>query len=269
MAPSVGVKPDYSHQGEGILVEGVVRGTPAAKAGLKKGDRLVAVAGKPIKDAASFLALTRTIKPGEKIELTVVRDGKEERLAVQLTQPPAPPADVRFGLRLDLNDTRDGILVRSVADNGPAAKAGIRAGDRILRIAGEATRDPISYLNVLRDLEPGAKVDVTVMRSGKEETVKVQTATPRPRPAPPTARFGMTPDFNDDKEGVLVSRVREGSPAEEVGLKPGDRIVAVGGKPVKDVRAYVEVLVGLREGEKVEMTIRRAGKTLKLSVVLK
>src|SRR5262249_53353265 len=52
-APSVGIVPDYADKGEGVRLDGVVRNTPAARAGLEKGDRVVALGGKAVKDAAA------------------------------------------------------------------------------------------------------------------------------------------------------------------------------------------------------------------------
>ena len=56
-APSTGVFPDYADKKEGVLVGSVVKNTPGAKAGLKKGDRIMAIGEKPIKDATAFLAI--------------------------------------------------------------------------------------------------------------------------------------------------------------------------------------------------------------------
>src|SRR5262249_38505258 len=88
-APSTGILPNYADKGDGVLVDGVVEGTAAARAGLKKGDRLVALAGKPVKDPTAFLNLARTLKSGDKVEMTVERDGQPQRLEMQLAKAPA------------------------------------------------------------------------------------------------------------------------------------------------------------------------------------
>lgn len=174
-APSVGIMPDYGHKGAGVLVEGVVRNTPAARAGLKKGDRIVAVGGKPVKDAVAFLTLTRTLPMGQKVELAVVRDGKTQQVALQLAQP-GRPSDRRFGYTVDVNDTKGGLLLAEVPADSPAGKAGLRKGDRIVAVSGQPIHGAADYVSVLRNLGAGEKVKVTVSRGGKEQTFEVRTA---------------------------------------------------------------------------------------------
>lgn len=127
-APSVGVMPDYGYKGEGVLVEGAVRNTPAARAGLKKGDRIVAVSGRPVKDAVAFLAVARTLPMGQKVAFTVVRDGKSQQVALQLALP-RRPVDRRFGFALGLDD-KGGLLLAEVPAGSPAAKAGLKKKGR-------------------------------------------------------------------------------------------------------------------------------------------
>jgi S1-C subfamily serine protease len=61
-------------------VSRVRAGTPAAKAGLKNGDRIVEVAGKAVKDRTKWLDLLRGLKAGEEIEVVVERDGRTKKL---------------------------------------------------------------------------------------------------------------------------------------------------------------------------------------------
>jgi peptidase M28-like protein/PDZ domain-containing protein len=174
-APSVGVMPDYSHKGEGVLVAGVVRSTPAARAGLKKGDRIMAVSGKAVKDAVAFLALARTLPMGQKVELTVMRDGKPQPVALQLARP-RRPADRRFGFTMDFTDTKGGLLLTEVPENSPAARAGLKKGDRIVAIGSQPVSGVADYVTALRDVGAGEKVKLTVSRGGKEQTFEVQAA---------------------------------------------------------------------------------------------
>ena len=252
--------------GPGVLLEGVVKNTPAERAGLKKGDRLVAVDGKPVKDATAFLALARTLPMGAKVEFAVVRDGKEQKFGVQLATPPRP-RDRRFGYGLDLNSSGTGVLVDDVPEGSPAARAGLKKGDRIIALAGKPVSDVTAYANATNEVTAGTKVEVTVMRAGKQQTFQVQTAAART--STPAARFGVVADFANDKDGILLADVHDGSPADEAGLREGDRITALNGKAVKEMRAYTSLLAGFREGDKVEVTVVRNGKTFTLRAVLK
>jgi S1-C subfamily serine protease len=67
-----------------VLLGGVSAGSPAEAAGLQKGDVLVGMAGKPVADLQSMTDVLRGHKPGEVVELVVLRDGRELRLQATL-----------------------------------------------------------------------------------------------------------------------------------------------------------------------------------------
>lgn len=72
---SLGTVPDFSYQGEGVRVDNTLPGSPAQQAGLQSGDILIQLAGQPVSDLASYAAILRTLKAGEKVELKYRRDG--------------------------------------------------------------------------------------------------------------------------------------------------------------------------------------------------
>ncbi|MCS7209261.1 MAG: M20/M25/M40 family metallo-hydrolase, partial [Fimbriimonadales bacterium] len=82
----LGLIPAYSEQ-EGVLLDGVTPGSPAEKAGLKAGDRIVAVMGQRVKNIEELTSLYEKMEPGKPVEVTIVRDGKE--ITLQVT-PEAP-----------------------------------------------------------------------------------------------------------------------------------------------------------------------------------
>jgi S1-C subfamily serine protease len=267
-SPSTGLLPNYADAGEGVLLDGVVNNTAAARAGLKKGDRLMALKGQPVKNPAALLELARRLKPGEKVAVTVERDGQRQDLVMPLSRPPAGFPDARFGFVSDVTDIKDGVLVTEVTADSAAAKAGLKKGDRLVALAGESILDAATYFTMLRSFQPGETVLLTVSRDGKELELPVQAGeVPRGRPGAP--RFGLSPDFRDDQQGVLLARVRENSPAAEAGLRAGDRITAINGQPVQDARAFTQAMAGLTEGDKVEFSVLRDGKTHKFPAVFK
>jgi putative serine protease PepD len=75
-------------QREAPVVNSVAAGTPAAKAGLRKGDAIIAVNGRTVGSADFLVGSIRAMKPGTQITLTVVRDGKKQDLAMTLAQRP-------------------------------------------------------------------------------------------------------------------------------------------------------------------------------------
>lgn len=75
---------------EGVLLSGVLEGGPAARGGVKPGDVLITVNGKPIKDVRSLLNQIAQISPGNDAKLTILRKGKEMELTTQTGKRPKP-----------------------------------------------------------------------------------------------------------------------------------------------------------------------------------
>jgi serine protease DegQ len=74
----------------GALVTGVDRGGPADKAGMKPGDVVRAVGGKPVQDTEALLREVTALAPGQRTEVTLVREGRELRLTIEAGRRPAP-----------------------------------------------------------------------------------------------------------------------------------------------------------------------------------
>ena len=82
--PVIGASVRTGAEEPGALVMDVPAGTPAEEAGLVKGDRIVGVEGEPVPDGESLIVSIRNHRPGERIELTVRRDGDERTVSVVL-----------------------------------------------------------------------------------------------------------------------------------------------------------------------------------------
>jgi hypothetical protein len=82
--PTLGIRPDYGDDGEGVLVGGVTDDRPAAKAGLMAGDRIVEIAGKPVKNLTGYMEVMHTQKPGDTIDVTVMRASQKKVFKVKL-----------------------------------------------------------------------------------------------------------------------------------------------------------------------------------------
>ena len=80
-------------------------------------------------------------------------------------------------------------------------------------------------------------------------------------------RMGFMPgDYSDDAGGVLVASVNKGGPAEKGGIRDGDLIVEVAGRPIKNMGAYMVVMGTQRRGQPVEITVVRKGERVKVTV---
>jgi len=83
-APKLGVVPSYSESDGGMALDGVVDGGPAAQAGLKAGDKIVEIAGKPVKNITTYMDAMAAQKKGETIDVAVLRDGQKQTIKVKL-----------------------------------------------------------------------------------------------------------------------------------------------------------------------------------------
>jgi predicted metalloprotease with PDZ domain len=212
----------------GLLVSSVVRGGPAEKAGLEEGNRIASINGvnlrstkADLEDYESAGTLNRRlvrelekVKPGEDVELRVYRGGRTEALTVRTVNSDSlfpnrfvrrfsrPDMEDRPALGIGLGSTgsrRDtlGVLVMSVVDSSPAARAGLEEGNRIaaingvnLRVAREDADDPgVGSAKAQRlqrevsQLKVGDNVALRVYGNGqfRDVTMKVVRAGDLPR----------------------------------------------------------------------------------------
>lgn len=104
-------------------------------------------------------------------------DYREPSTRAGMAANPAPRGPrVSVGIIPEYSSDAAGLPVSGVRAGGPAEKAGIKAGDVIIKVAGKSVRNIEDYMAALTDLEPGAKTEVVVRRNGKEITVTVTLA---------------------------------------------------------------------------------------------
>lgn len=82
--PTLGILPDYGYDGEGMKITGTSEGRPAAVAGLKSGDIIINIAGIAIADIYAYMGSLNELEEGQKTTITVLRDGEELTLDLQL-----------------------------------------------------------------------------------------------------------------------------------------------------------------------------------------
>ncbi len=103
----------------------------------------------------------------------------------------------------------------------------------------------------------------------KPEYVEVKDGRAGPRPGGrPGIRLGIRPEYGDDEPGVLVGGVSAGDPAARAGIKEGDRIVEMNGKPIKNLEGYMIFLGTQKQGNTIDVGLLRDGKKIGLKVKL-
>ncbi|MDO8547422.1 MAG: Do family serine endopeptidase [Nitrospirales bacterium] len=177
----------------------------------------------------------------------------------------------KFGIK-----ENDGVLVNDVFENEPAARAGLKPGDIIVKVDGRRVETPAGLSRAVAGLTPGTKVALDVIRSGERRTITVDlgerkedavvASIPSP-PPPPEVKLGLsvqdlTPELADkfkikDQKGVLVNKVDPGSVAQEQGLREGDLIKEVNRQAVASAEEFKSAVAQAKKGESVLLRVVR------------
>jgi serine protease Do len=188
IARSLGLNPEKP---EGALVASVNPNGPAAKADIKQGDVIVEANGHPIKSVHDLPIIVAAIPPGQKLDLTVIRDGKPQRLVASVGTMPTPPqvaaaegpATVNtVGLELSSIDAAlrahfgipkgvSGVVVTAVAGDSPAAALGIKPGDVIQSIDQQPASSPKAAAKELQEASAKGNILLLVNRKGMSQFV--------------------------------------------------------------------------------------------------
>ena len=171
-----------------------------------------------------------------------------------------------------------GILVGDTIADGPAARAGIERGDVISAIDGKPVDDAGHFRNLVASTAPGARVRLTIVRDGRQQTVEVTvrelperravSAAPGPlRPDPLGVSLSdMTPELArrlrlaPETQGAVIAEAIAGGAAAEAGLRPGDVIQEVNRRPVRSARDFAQAVEQGNTRDLV-LLVNRAGST--------
>jgi hypothetical protein len=97
----------------------------------------------------------------------------------------------------------------------------------------------------------------------------IKSSTPSPAHSGPMGpRLGIRPSYSDDKDGLLLEGVSEGTPAERSGLKGGDRIVEMDSKPIKNINSYMAIMGGHKKGDTIAIVVERGEKRVTIQTKL-
>jgi serine protease Do len=177
---------------KGALVSRVESGSPAEKAGVKRGDVVLEFDGKPIDRVGDLSRLVAGVKAGTTSDLVVWRDGKRQTLKARIGDMPSrqevaeasePGSDEqpRLGLslapltpelrgQLGLDKEVDGVVVTDVMPDSPAETKGIQSGDIIMSINQEQVQEPRQVAEAVREAQKAGEESVLllIVRNGQQ-----------------------------------------------------------------------------------------------------
>jgi membrane-associated protease RseP (regulator of RpoE activity) len=229
----------------GARVLEVLDDTPAARAGLKADDVIVAYEGEPVRSALQLRRLVGETPAGRAVEIELVRDGGSQRVSVELAQTGRRPLGPH-GFHFELPEPGELHEGGELSEPGELTEPGDLAEAPALR-----WHDQDSLL--LRDLPPFAGWAQPRRLGLSYQEISGQLA-----------RYFKL----EDERGVLVVEVTDDGPAARGGVKAGDVIVGCGGRPVASGSDLRAALRDTRAGQEVAVKVWRGGKPLELKVKL-
>jgi serine protease Do len=200
---------------KGVVLQNVVPNGPGAKAGLQAGDIVVALNGKPVDSPSQLTRGVSSVQPGQKVNLTVMRDGKKKDFAVTVARRPDEEALARgdfgaeeeqgeadgaqrkagsekLGMRVapltpelarELGVEGDqGVVVAGVTPGGPADKAGLRRGDVVLELNRKALGRVEDMVSEVQKLKAGDTALLRVRRGAAAQFVAIKVGGEEPAP---------------------------------------------------------------------------------------
>ena len=216
----------------------------------------------------------------------IIKNGKVVRGSIGIKFASDP--EVARNLLKAIGGVSEGVFVQNVAPGGPSDKAGIKEKDIITAINGKPVHEGSDLVNTVVATPIGDTVNLTVLRQGKKESMKVvignlaqifpetfgmaedKDAPSKPEAVPTGVTFGMSiqnlmDPWRESHQlkttgGILIAEVEPGSFAQDVGLRPNDVLTDVNQTPINSTDDVKKLQSSMKPGDAVAFRVlRRAG----------
>lgn len=159
-------------------IGGVGIESPAAKAGLKKGDAVIQVGDQPVVDARLVADFLRAQTAGDKLKVIIEREGtrKEVVVVVEATSRPLSSGGPAPTIGITTSEAIEGVKVDRVQPASPAESGGLKSGDVILKIDNTTINGPEIFSATIASRKVGDQLELIVKRANEELKLKVKTA---------------------------------------------------------------------------------------------
>jgi serine protease Do len=177
-----------------------------------------------------------------------------------------------------------GALVGDVISGSPAEKAGVKPGDIIIEFNGKAVKEMSELPRLVAGVAVGKEVDIKILRNGETQVVKAKIQELQDKnlaaAGSTTSKEGLglsIKEFSPElarryglsyEPGIIVLQVKEGGPADEAGVQPGDIIKEVNRKPVKDLKTYQTLIDNHKKENPLLLRLKRKDSNLFVSIRL-
>jgi len=166
-----------------------------------------------------------------------------------------------------------------VAKAGPAERAGIKTGDVIVAFNGKEIKDSAELSLLAARTAPGKQAQLKILRNGKELALPLTVGELKEREAVAAAESGdlglavqpvtasMAAELGMERaDGLVITSVKPGSPAEEAGLQRGDVIAEINRRPVRNRADYERAVEKIEKGKSMLFLVRRGEGSLFLAL---
>jgi len=154
-------------------------------------------------------------------------------------------------------ESKKGALINNVDPGSPADKAGLKRYDVIIEIDGEPIEDGDDLQFKIAEVKPGTKVDLTIIRDGKQKTIPVKIIEKESlKVQEMTSNIARRYGYETD-EGLIITEVERYSEADRKGLQAGDIILEVNRQKVNKINEMEKILKRLKSGDPLLLLIRR------------
>jgi len=152
---------------------------------------------------------------------------------------------------------RRGVVVAQAEPKSPAEAAGIARGDAVTKVDGHEVASREEFEQRIEDHAEGDRITLTLRREGRDEDVRLAAATFPAARADELAWQLLGLQAAGAEDGLVVSRVRPGSPAARIGVQRGDRLLGLGGTPLRSVAELRRKMIEVRSARSVLLSVGR------------
>ncbi len=162
-----------------------------------------------------------------------------------------------------------GVLVNHVRESSPAARAGVQRGDVLLRLDGQPVDSARTFFERLASATSGQELKLSLLRQGRERELRA-----RAEEIPPAAVDALVEQLlglrleRSERGGYAVTGVRSGSGAAQIGVQPGDLLLAINGRALADEAALRRSVVALRGENRALIVVQRGNGRYHVTITL-